>query len=252
MITDDYLSSIYGQELFKAEIDFVKNHINTVFGFHILQIGSCELDYLSELEDNLKIRHKLILLDKYNKNNSLLHNNFILSMLSVLYSKENYLALDSESIDCVLLAHSLEFSDDPHSLIREIDRILVPSGHIIILGYNQYSLWGLRRLLTYKKDYNKLYPWDGKWYSSHQICDWLKLLNYQIELKEHFFYKPCINSKNIFNFIDKLTPKFLAKILIGSAAYCIVAKKNIEAFTPILINNTKWSRESDLVPSAYE
>ncbi len=51
-----------------------------------------------------------------------------------------------DSIDLVFLPHTLEFSADPHQVLRETERVLIPEGRVIILGFNPLSSLGLWRL----------------------------------------------------------------------------------------------------------
>ena len=48
----------------------------------------------------------------------------------------------SHSLDLVVLPHVLEFSTDPHQVLREVERVLIPEGQVIICGFNPTSLWG--------------------------------------------------------------------------------------------------------------
>ena len=57
------------------------------------------------------------------------------------------LPVDSDSVDCVLLPHTLDFSDRPHAILREVHRVLRSDGHILVLGFRPGGLWGLRRLI---------------------------------------------------------------------------------------------------------
>ena len=58
------------------------------------------------------------------------------------------LPLDTKSTDVVILPHTLDFCDDPHQVLREVSRVLRPEGHVVILGFNPMSMWGLRRLVA--------------------------------------------------------------------------------------------------------
>jgi len=51
----------------------------------------------------------------------------------------------SQSIDLLVLPHALEFADDPHHVLREVERVLMPEGQLVISGFNPISLWGLRQ-----------------------------------------------------------------------------------------------------------
>jgi hypothetical protein len=45
----------------------------------------------------------------------------------------------------VVLPHALELARDPHHALREVERVLVPEGRVVISGFNPASLWGLRQ-----------------------------------------------------------------------------------------------------------
>src|SRR5690606_23939020 len=51
----------------------------------------------------------------------------------------------SQSIDLLVLPHSLELSPEPHRLLREAERVLVPEGKLLVTCFNPYSLWGVRQ-----------------------------------------------------------------------------------------------------------
>ena len=65
-----------------------------------------------------------------------------------LISDAEQLAVASDSIDAVLLPHTLERAESPHALLREVDRILRPDGHLLVLSFAPGGLWGLRHLLA--------------------------------------------------------------------------------------------------------
>lgn len=55
------------------------------------------------------------------------------------------LPIEADSIDVVFLPHTLEFYSHPQAILNEVSRVLAPDGHVIILGINPGSLWGLCR-----------------------------------------------------------------------------------------------------------
>ncbi|MCN4144869.1 MAG: class I SAM-dependent methyltransferase [Thiohalomonas sp.] len=61
------------------------------------------------------------------------------------------LGIQNQSVDVVILAHTLEFEMNPQQILREVDRILVPEGKAVFLGFNPFSLWGLWHIpMTYE------------------------------------------------------------------------------------------------------
>src|SRR2546428_10118869 len=68
-----------------------------------------------------------------------------------LRSEPVQLPLASQSIDLLALPHVLEFSAQPHALLREAERVLRAEGSIVISGFNPLSLWGAARALGWER-----------------------------------------------------------------------------------------------------
>lgn len=95
------------------------------------------------------------------------------------------LPIRSGSVDACLLAHTLDFSKDPHQILREIERVLTPDGWIIISGFNPYSLIGLGKLLP---SLRRRIPWSARMFSPERVLDWLHLLGFEVVHLEGFTY----------------------------------------------------------------
>jgi SAM-dependent methyltransferase len=95
------------------------------------------------------------------------------------------LPVASDSIDAVILPHTLEFSDRPHAILREVQRILRSDGHVVILGFKPGGLWGLRRLVPGAG----LPPAAEHLISDRQLCDWLQLLDLRIDRSVRYFFR---------------------------------------------------------------
>jgi SAM-dependent methyltransferase len=54
---------------------------------------------------------------------------------------ERELPLPDAAVDRILLVHALEMSDDPGDLLREVWRVLAPSGRMIAVIPNRRGLW---------------------------------------------------------------------------------------------------------------
>ena len=86
------------------------------------------------------------------------------------------LPFDSDSLDLLLIPHVLEFSEQPHQVLREAARALRPEGNLIISGFNPRSLWGLHRALGRREGY----PWQGNFIALPRLKDWLALLDFEV------------------------------------------------------------------------
>ncbi|WP_338849153.1 class I SAM-dependent methyltransferase [Massilia sp. W12] len=153
-----------------------------IFGFNALQIGLPQLDTLAAN----RMPHKF-----YGDSN--LHPRAAVLNLSLAHDLAE-LPFASHSLDLVVLPHVLEFLPEPHQLLREVERVLIPEGQVIICGFNPASLWGLRQLSARLRG-GKFLPQDGELISMLRLKDWLKLLNMHV-LRGHFgCYVPPVHSQ---------------------------------------------------------
>lgn len=112
--------------------------------------------------------------------------------IDVVASLEN-LPFASESIDLIVLAHQLEFSTDPHRVLRECERVLRPEGRLIVTGFNPHSLWGLRHSLG-----DGLFAphvrGSSRFLAVQRLCDWMRLLNLDVEAPRYGCYAPALRT----------------------------------------------------------
>ncbi|MFZ6849980.1 class I SAM-dependent methyltransferase [Undibacterium sp. RuRC25W] len=136
------------------------------------------------------------------------------------------LPFETQSIDLVVLPHVLEFANEPHQLLREVERVLIPEGRVIISGFNQASFWGVRQAAG---RLNKHYflPQEGEFISFTRMKDWLKLLS--MEIGEHTFgcyVPPCRSEKWLqrFHFMENAGKKWWPYL---GAVYMVQAVKRV-------------------------
>jgi SAM-dependent methyltransferase len=140
------------------------------------------------------------------------------------------LPLDSKSVDVVILPHTLDFSDDPHQVLREAARVLRPEGHVVVLGFNPLSLWGVRRLFTRRP---RTAPWNGNFYRLARIKDWVKLLDFEFTRGQMLFYRPPFARESFMDrlfFLDRMGDRWWPMM---AAVYVVVAKKRVHGVTPL-------------------
>ena len=111
------------------------------------------------------------------------------------------LPFDGASLDLVVLPHSLELARDPHLTLREVERVLVPEGRVIILGFNPASLWGMRqrlgrmrRRLGLGTERDLFLPRAGEFIGYRRLRDWLRLLSFEVESGRFGCYIPPVTS----------------------------------------------------------
>ena len=105
------------------------------------------------------------------------------------------------SIDLVILPHALELARDPHLALREVERVLVPEGRAIIVGFNPASLWGtrqrlgrLRQRLSRNAAGELFLPHTGEFVGYRRLRDWLRLLSFEVEAGRFGCYIPPVTS----------------------------------------------------------
>lgn len=135
------------------------------------------------------------------------------------------------SLDLVVLPHTLELSIDPHAALREVERVLVPEGRVVISGLNPVSLWGLRqaRARLYRRlgKGNLYLPDVGEFIGYRRLRDWLRLLSFEVESAQFGCYRPAVRSTqwlDRFGFMDPLGERWWP---IFGAAYFLVAVKRV-------------------------
>lgn len=96
--------------------------------------------------------------------------------------------LGEHSADLVVLQHGLDFSVSPHGLLREAARSVRPGGHLVILGINPWSSWGVRHYFAS----------DGlrqaRCIAPSRVVDWLNLLGFALEKRRFGCYCPPLAS----------------------------------------------------------
>ncbi len=112
----------------------------------------------------------------------------------------------SQSIDLLVLPHALEFADDPHRVLREVARVLMPEGHVVISGFNPASLWGARQFVGRSVGAPFL-PSAGQFLALPRLKDWLKLLSFEVHRGHFGCYRPPFQAErwqHRFGFMEKM------------------------------------------------
>ncbi len=155
---DAWLNSAQGRYVLDWEQANLDAAVTDIFGFNALQVGLPQYDFLRA--NRIPLRQKAGAAGQVDA---------LCDLVALPFA--------SQSIDLVVLPHALEFSDDPHQILREVERILIPEGQLIIVGFNPFSFWGLRRRLNRSGNF----PWNGNYLSTTRLKDWLKLLGFEVD-----------------------------------------------------------------------
>ena len=142
-----------------------------LFGYHAVQVGLGGVDLLRNNRIPVRVR-----CDSGGSRD-----------VRMLLAEPEVLPFEANSVDLLLLPHVLEFAALPHQVLREVERVLVPEGRVIVSGFNPLSLWGVRRFAQRR---NKHYPWEGQYLSVRRLKDWLKLLSFDVHGAHFGCYAP--------------------------------------------------------------
>ena len=218
-----------GLYLLEKEREYLDDAIPDIFGFHAVQVGLPEIDLLraSRIAHRVRVAHEG-------------HPD--------LYAKGQELPFATQSIDLVILPHVLEFAAEPHRVLREVDRVMMPEGRLIIVGFNPWSLWGLRSALGPSRD---AVPWNGRFVSLLRVKDWLALLGFDVNAGRLVGYAPPFESPKVrrrFGFMEPAGDRWWA---VGGAVYLLQAIKRVRGMrliTPAW--QEKSAREKALIAAA--
>jgi len=200
------------------ERDQFDNAVEDVFGFRAMQVGLPELDFLRRN----RISHRFSL---------------ALEAGAAVAADPLQLPVASQSLDLVALPHALESHLDPHALLREAERVLRPEGQVVISGFNNASLWGLRRWFT-RRDAGS--PWDARFIGLLRLKDWLQLLSFELNGGRFGCYAPPLANpvwRERFGFMDRAGPRWWP---ILGGMYVVRAVKRVHGMRVI---TPAWRKE---------
>jgi len=218
-----------GRYLLAWEQERYDELVADVFGYHALQVG---MPGLQGLRAN-RMPHRWLALGAAEA--LLLPGQSLTDAAALppsLLADPVALPFADASLDLVLLPHALELSVDPHVALREVERVLVPEGRVVISGLNPLSLWGARqrreRLYQRIGAGGSLYlPDVGEFIAPGRMRDWLRLLSFEVETVSFGCYRPAVRQArwlDSFEWMDALGARWWP---ILGAAYMVVAVKRV-------------------------
>jgi len=105
---------------------------------------------------------------------------------SDITARLSQLPIGNGAVDAVVLPHTLEFETDPFAVVREADRVLAGEGHLVVLGFRPFSLWGFR-----SRAISRGYPPGLKrMLGARRVADWLELLGYDVGITRNYLFTP--------------------------------------------------------------
>ncbi len=223
-----------GRYLLAWEQERLDEAVADLFGFHAVQVGLPEMD---ALRCN-RMPHRWVASDTLE----------LPAPLEVpcaeeapgrgpaavaLHCEPDALPFADQSLDLVVLPHTLEQAADPHQTLAEVARVLRPEGRVVIVGLNPVSLWGVRQRLGHARlrlaggPRSLFLPRAGEFIGYWRARDWLRLLGFQVEAGRFGCWRPPVASERWlqrFAWMDRVGSHWWP---VFGAVYCLVAVKRV-------------------------
>jgi len=204
-----------GRALLAAESELLVEAFEDVFGWELLQVGAWggarELLGASRTR-----RQSLIAAPAFPQGADII-------------ARPSQLPVIGDCIDAALLPHTLEFAPDPYAILREVDRVLVGSAQLLVLGFRPWSLWGMRARWSrsgFPPGMRRVLP-EGL------LREWLVLLGYEVVAAQRYLYmSPWSRGLSTGEGAGRVLRPGLTYPL-PAGAYLLKARKRVYALTPI-------------------
>jgi SAM-dependent methyltransferase len=206
----DWLKTPAGAYVLQWEQTHLDTAVADLFGFHALQLGLPELDALRAnrmphrwvaTEHGAVDASAVPIADPSIDSSDAATTELLPRIAIALHCDFDALPFDSHSLDLVVLPHTLELARDPHRALREVERVLVAEGRVVIVGFNPASLWGLRQQLgRWRRKLGSgarrdlFLPSAGEFMRYRRLRDWLRLLSFEVEAGRFGCYRPPVVS----------------------------------------------------------
>src|SRR5438067_5101251 len=212
----EWLTTAPGRYLLAREQAWFDRTVADIFGFHAIQIGLPACEFLSQ--SRIPTRWTA---DE--------------SPPAQILADPHWLPFPENSLDLIVLPHALEFSNEPHRLLREVHRAIRPEGQLLIAGFNPFSLYGAKRYFGRQQRP----PWNGSFIALYRLKDWLALLGFEVTGGSLDCYAPPFAQEKWlrrFGFFEKAGDRWWP---IAGGVYFLRATKRILGMRVI---TPAWSR----------
>lgn len=203
-----------GRAVLSHEKNLIERSLTNCFGYHLLQLGiDSDLSFFEDCRVQRCFKAGP-LLPRSTESSAFVQCSF------------EELPFDSDSLDVVVAHHVVEFADDPHAMLRELHRVVVPEGRVVLVGFNPWSPLGARMVAGRWKNSSM---WRNHFLSVSRMQDWLQLLGFGVERTEYGFHHLPMQRAARWSRPDAAW----ARHLPGGGIYMITAIKQVAKFIPL-------------------
>lgn len=225
-----WFETMLGAAVVELEQQVLAESLADVFGFELLQIG-CWGGRVDLCEAARTQHHRCLAPDA--------------SGADAIRADFAALPVATASVEAVLLPHTLEFAPQPHELLREVERVLVGEGHVLVCGFNPRGPWGLRHVLSR----GRFPPPATRLLSESRLRDWLRLLGLEVVDARRYLFVPPASQRFAMRggrWLERHGAQLLPPL---AGAYLVKARKRVRALTPI---RPAWQRAPAVVGGIAE
>jgi SAM-dependent methyltransferase len=226
-LLQEWLGSAPGRLLADAECAALQRRLGDLFGYHMLEVSA--LGCMTHLSGVTRISHYVSVAPQAG------------AVPAEVVGSPSRLPIASDSIAAVLLHHTLDFTPDPHQVLRESERVLIPEGRLIIVGFNPWSLWGLVRLIHRRR---QTVPWNGNFLSMPRVNDWLSLLGFDVESTDLVMFRPPFAHEGLMRRLQFMESVGRRAWPVLAGVYVVRAVKRVSTLTPL---EPLWKRRTRLL-----
>jgi len=202
----NWYDTLAGQQALQQVDSLCEQYMSGIFGYYALEMGA--LSGHTSIFEHSRVAFSASLGTNQEKNDIL--------------AVPEQLPLETDNIDLVVASHVLEASTDPHQVLREIDRILVPEGQLILIGFNPWSLMRSGTALRKKVDLPNM----------SRVRDWFSLLDFEMLDLQYLGFRPGLQNKKLYQRLSWMESCGKMAWPMFSNLYVIHAKKQVIARRP--------------------
>jgi SAM-dependent methyltransferase len=230
----------------------VDRAVADAFGYHALQLGLPQLDGLRAN----RMPHRWVAHDSMGEPTPIQMpqpSDASITTLALddpvaLHCSFDALPFPAASIDLVLMPHTLELAADPHATLAEVERVMVPDGRLVLLGFNPMSLWGLRqrsglgwRLGRVDGD-PAAQGYAADYLGYRRVRDWLRLLSFEIDAGRFGLWRPPLSTERALQrmaWMDRMGAHWWPVL---GGAYAIEAIKRVRGMRLVGLSPARQNR----------